>query len=564
MKRIALKSMRLWMLAAICLLALQSQGQTPRKVTFSNFTMQEDVMQYDKGITGLVLKYDVYLNWEDTEVFSSNFNVSFRLVQAGVTILESSKMNRSSRTFMAHSEQVGGKPGMAARGQRDFIPFTEIPLEAGPQKAEIIFSLSNNLGTYTDCFKTTLSWNHKKVVRHDLNEQVFVFKNIQTDYAAKSFAHQDLGMLVHADMDLKYGPEECMESSYQMAFLLNRNGTTVYDSRKAKSMSSDKTKSVSVELKDQKPSARTSFFVDYHDLSVEGPTEVEVVFVMMGAEGGPKEVHRQTMTLDLPLKYNFEEQKFNLHEVVVEPSTRDGVQGISVNFACGFKHASVMRNPDRGDYYFYLALYDGNGKLVVDPKRAPTIVTRTSHLLDGHLPSPADSVAQGQLFIPYYMLTTAAGSHDLKYKLMVSDKNLGTNFPVVGQGTVAVQKPEERMYYVSLQKLQMIDANYDAEFLSVNGHLPELQYLFCVGEDAFYESNYSKNSLSAVPGSVILRCSAGDELMMKLYDVDSGFFNASDLQGKWKLDYAVRGEKFDWEVKAEGQVEEMLIRVERK
>jgi hypothetical protein len=562
MKTSILNSMRLWMLAGICLVSLGAYAQgSARKVTFSNFTLAENVNRHGKGITGLELKYDVYFNWEDTEFFSQNFEVKFRLVQNGVTILESSNMDSRPANMLAHGEKVGGKPGMAARGQSLFIPYLEIPLESGPQKAEILFSLSNNAGTYTDCFKSTLNWQHRKIVRHSLNEQEFDFQSIGVDYDAKQWASKDPGMEVSADIGLKYGPEDCMESSYQMAFLLRQNGKQVYDSRTS---SGDKTQSVGVTLKEGRPATRTQFFVRYYDLPLDGPTEAEVVFVLLGAEGGPKEVGSRTMTLDLPVKYRYEEQEFKLEKVEVKPEVSDGVQGIGVHYACGFKYTSILKNPEKGDFYFYLALFDGNGKLVVDPKRAPKIVTGTTHLLDGQLPSGSDSVAKGHLFIPYYMLTTAAGNQILKYALMVSDVNLGTKFPVVGQGSVTIQKPEERNYWVALEKLHMIDANYDAEFFPPNTHLPELQYLFCVGDDAFYESDYSKNSLIAVPGGAMLRCSAGDELVMKLYDVDSGFFNNSDLQGEWKLDYGAKGDKFDWEVKAQGQVEEMLLRVERR
>lgn len=540
-----------------------AQG-TPRKITFSNFKVQENVNQYGKGITGLELRYDLYFNWEEPDFFKQSFTQGFRMVQGDRLVLESAKMASKPGSVLARPGTQGGKAGMWATGQKLFIPYLEIPLESGPQKAGIIFSFSNGDGTYTDCHTAALSWQHRKVVRYDLNAQEFTFQPPVIDYAGKEFARQEVsGMSVTSDIGLKYGPEECMESKYELACLIRKGGKVVFDSRQSRA-TFDKTRSIAVELKEGKPAAKVSFFIHYQDLQMDGPAQVELVYVLLGAEGGPKEIHARPLLLDVPPKYSFEDQEFRLRKVEVEEAVEDGVQGLAVHFACGFKYASILRDPERGKYQFYLALMDGKGKLAMDLARAPKQGFGTAHLMDGHLPSATDTIARGHLFIPHYMLHTPAGSQTLSYALMVSDVNLGTKFPVLAQGTITLTKPEERSYWVAVEQLEMIDANYDAEFIPPGSHLPELQYLFCVGEDAFYESSYVKNSLHAVPGGALLRLSRGDELSLKLYDVDSGFFNASDLQGRWKIDYMKQGDHFSYEVQDQGQVKGMRLKVDRR
>ncbi len=551
-------------LACLMLSTLSVSGQTasPRKVTFSKFTVTENVDQYSKGITGLLLKFDVTFNWEETDFFKKSFNLMFRMEQNGTVVLRSENMKNTPSSISTSSETIGGKRAMAARGASVFLPYLEIPLESGSQKADLIFSLSNGDGSYTDCFKTNISWQHKKIVRHSLNEQVFDFKAIEVDYAAKDFMSEQAGLTLSSDIGLKYGPEECLESSYQLACVIRSGGKQVYDSRKAEN--SDQTRTISAEMVEGKPSSKVKFFVNYHALKLDGPADAEVVFVLIGAEGGPKEIFSKNMRLEVPVKYNFEEQKFTLEKVEVVPGVSDGVQGLLVHYACAFKYTTILRNPEKGKYYFYLALFDANGKLVMDPARAPKGVSGTTHLMDSQLPSATNTVARGNLFIPYYMLTVPAGATNLKFGLMVSDINLATKFPVVGQGTVAITKPEEQKYWVALEFLNMIDANYDAEFIPPGSRLPELQYLFCVGEDAFFESEYTRNSLSAIPGSAMLRISKGDKIGMKLYDIDSGFFNNSDLQGKWDLEYAGKANPFFYEVNNQGQVVSLKIKVERR
>ncbi len=534
----------------------------PRKVTFSKFTTTENVDQYSKGITGLLFKYDVTFNWEETDFFKQRFDLAFRLEQNGVVVLRSENMKSSETSISTSSETIGGKRGMAARGASLFVPYLEIPLESGTQKADLIFSLSNSEGSYTDCFKTSISWQHKKIVRHSLNDQVFDFKNLTVDYDAKDFMTEQAGLALSSDIGFKYGPEDCIESSYQLACVIRSGGKQVFDSKTA--ANSDQTRSVSLEMIEGKPGSKVRFFVNYHALKMDGPAEAEVAFILIGAEGGPKEIFSKKMLLEVPVKYNYDEQQFTLQKVEVIPTTVDGVQGISVHYACAFKYTTILRNPEKGKYYFYLALLDANGKLAIDPARAPKNVSGTTHLLDGQLPSATNTVARGSLFIPYYMLTAPAGAGNLKYALMVSDISLGTKFPVVGQGTVAVNKPEEQKYWVALEQLDMIDANYDAEFIPPGSRLPELQYLLCIGEDAFFESEYNRNSLSAIPGSVMLRICKGDKISMKLYDIDSGFFNNSDMQGKWDLEYAGKTSPFLYEVHNQGQVINLRIKIEKR
>lgn len=518
-----------------------------RKVTLSKFTVTENATKFGSSVTGIELRFDLAFNWRESEFMRKSFQPAFRLVQGGQTVLKSDDLADGPSSFLAMDGTVGGKPGMTVTGCKIFIPYMEIPLESGPQKADFILSLANDEGTYTDCAQATLNWKHRKMVRHSINEQEFTLLLVTVNDYVQEFSSNKPGMQVMADVGLKYGADESADEGYTLGLLIRSSGKVVYDSRTSQS-SSDKTRFMRIEAVDGKPLGKIGFHVNYEDLGVEGSVPAEMALVLLGAEGGPKEVARKAFTLNAPVKYKYDEQEFSLKKLEVSPAVKDGVQGISVHYQCGFKYTTMLRDPDRGKYYFYLALFDASGKLAIDPARAPKSGFGTAHLMDSQLPSPTQTAGEGDLFIPLYMLTVPAGTANLKYALMVSDANLAAKFPVVGQGSLTVQKPAERRVRLELERLEMIDANYDAEFIPPGSHLPELQYLFCVGDDAFYASEYNKNSLTAIPGAVVVRIIEGDELNLKLYDVDSGFFNASDLQGRWLIDYAGKPNSFLYEV----------------
>lgn len=544
------RALALGTLAIFAYAGLQAQN---RKITLSKFTVTENATQFGSSVTGLELKFDLTFNWREAASQQQSFDPSFRLVQNGQVIISSDKLPNRPSSIYASNGTVSGKEGMVANACRIFIPYMEIPLESGPQKAEFILTMRNSEGTYTDCAKAAMSWTHRKLVLHSMDEQEFTLQKVNMQHYVEEFSSKKQGMALTADVGLKYGPDESRDAGYNFALLIRSGGKVVYDSRSSNSFS-DKTRTLRNELLEGKAQGKLGFQVNYEDLKMDGPAEAEIVFVLLGAEGGPREAMRANMTVNAPVKYNYEDQEFTLKTIEVNPAVKDGVQGISVHYSCGFKYNTVLRNPEKGRYFFYLALFDANGKLAIDPARAPKSSYGTAHLMDGQLPVGTSTEGSGDLFIPLYMLTVPAGTANLKYALMVSDANLATKFPPVGQGTVTVQRPAERRFKVSMERLEMIDANYDAEFIPPGSHLPELQYQICVGDDAYYSSDYNRNSLTAIPGSVTLRLCEGDELNMRLYDVDSGFFNASDLQGRWKIEYAGKPNTFLYEVQNQGQV----------
>jgi hypothetical protein len=232
-----------------------------------------------------------------------------------------------------------------------------------------------------------------------------------------------------------------------------------------------------------------------------------------------------------------------------------------VQYSVAFKQTGIMRNHEKGKYFFYAAIFDGANKLVIAPERAPTIYAGTSQLQDGQMPSAENVVANGTLFIPLHMLNLPAGAHHLKYALMVSDINLKTKFPVISTGNIAITKPADVRYLLSLEQLEMINADYDTEIVPISSNLPELQYVFAVGNDHYYQSEYVRNSLTAIPGSASLHLSEGDQIHLVLNDIDSGFFNGNDLLGDWKIDYAGKGDSFYYEVNHSGQVVKLRLKV---
>ncbi len=539
---------------------LLAQG-TERKVVFSKITLQENATNSSNGFTGLSLKFDVGFSWVEEDFFKREFALSYRVEQNGSVILRSTDADLYTQPIRGTEQTVKGKKGMLSVGNEVFIPYLSIPLESGPQRAEIIFSLSNDDGTYTDCHRSPLNFTHQKIVRHNLNEQGFTISNFRIDYAAKEFSSNNLGMRIKADVGYKYNREQSLEDQYEIAWLLrNGAGKVLFDSRKDADVP-DKTARIQNGTLEGKPGAALELFGNYYAIAMDGPGEAEVVVLLLGAEGGPKEIYAQKMLLNIPPKYNFEEQGFILKTVVAAATKKDGVSGIAVQYSCAFKLSGVMRNHEMGKYFFYAAIFDANGKLVIAPERAPTQGAGSSHLQDGHLPGPDELVANGSLFIPLHLLNLPAGSHQLKFALMVSDVNLKTKFPVVGTGKVSIVKPADLKYLVGLESLEMIDANYDSEIIPISSKMPELQYLFAVGEDQYYASEYNRNSLSGIPGSTTLHLSEGDPINLILYDVDSGFFNNSDLLGRWKIDYQGKGSSFFYELSNAGQVVSLKVKV---
>ncbi len=538
----------------------KAQGTT-HVVSFSKFTVKEGYKQESDGVTGLQLQFDLAFNWLEEDYFKRSFQLSYRMLHNGTELLRSTDEGLSSPNITAESQTVKGKPGMVAIAQQVMIPYLAIPLESGPQLVEIVFSLANDAGTYTDCYKATVNFTHKKIVRHDLNAQVFTFSNVILNKAATETSTGNAAMEIKAHVAYKYGPEESLEDSYEMYWLLrNLSGKVVFDSRKNESISAQ-TVTLDNALIDGKACAKLSMIGSYYKIDLDGPQEAEVVIVLQGTEGGPKEIFAQKMMLNVPFKYNFEAQEFVLNGVKAAPSQRDGVGGIEVNYSCAFKQTGTLRNPEKGKYFFYAAIFDAAGKVVIAPERAPTQGSGSTHLQDGHLPASDHAVAAGSLFIPYHLLTVPAGIHNLKFMLMVSDVNLQTKFPPISNGTVAITKPADVYYRLGLERLELIPANYDSDISGISSPLPELQYLFAVGEDNYFASEYDRNSLTAMPGATTLRLCEGDAINMLLYDIDSGFFNESDLQGKWKIDYAGKGDSFMYQLDNAGQVVALRLKV---
>lgn len=546
------------------LLCSQAIAQTnANTITFSKFTLQQDAKDEANGMSGLRLKFDIAFSWAEEDFFKRTFSMTYRLDENGKTILRCTDPGLYAPSVTPTQQTVKGKPGMVSIGKEVFIPYTAIPLESGPKQLDLYFSLANDEGTYTDCFKTKLIFNHKKIVRHSLNDQVFTFSNIQLDAAAKEFSTSRRALAIAADVNFKYNLEESIEDKYEVCWLIrNAAGKQVFDSRKIGS-TGDRTEVLPNELREGKAGAKLSMVASYHDIDLEGPNEAEIVFLLLGTEGGPKEIFSKKMMLDLPYKYNFEEQSFTLKSTSAKATQRDGVQGIEVQYACAFKNTGVMRNEEKGMYYFYAAIFDAAGKVVVAPERASTQGAGTAHLQDGQLPSPENAIASGSLFIPLHMLTVPAGSHALKFGLFVSDKGLQSKFPMVGNGNIAVAKPAEQLYALSLERLDMINADYDTEIIPISSNLPELQYYFAVGEDNYFASEYNRNSLSAIPATATLRLCEGDPINLVLYDVDSGFFNDNDLLGKWKIDYAGKGNSFVYELHDAGQVVALRLKISK-
>jgi hypothetical protein len=533
-----------------------------KKVTFTNFTVQENHKDYRTGLLGLLLNFDVEFSWKEPAFENQQFSLSYRAEQGSKTVFQSGNPQLPSAIFSV--DKGSQSVSMSAKSINISVPYASIPLPAGEQTVNFVFSLANNVGTYPDCATKWVNFNNKKVVSHSIEDQEFTFQDLKTNFAGKDFMSGIRGIEISAKLLTKFKAEETVETSYDFATLVrNGSGKVVFDSRKA--AEGHKTV-VNVALSDVNGRAGGTLnsFVDFRSLDMEGPGEGEIVFLAMDANGGSKEVFSKKMTLQVPPKYQYEEQGFSASNLTVKPSKVDGVQGIAVNFNCQFTHYGTMRNPEKGNYYFFLALMDATGKQVIALERAPNATAGTTQLMDGFLPEITPTPIKGGLFIPFTMLNLPEGNHSLKYALMVSDINLGTKFPTLATGSLEVVKPKEIQYFVRLEKLVMVNSDYDTEVFGLSSNLPELQYAIGVGFDHYYESEYIKNSLNGVPGSCLLRLSEGDPINLDLYDVDSGFFNDTDKLGSWNLAYVGKGQSFDFHLQNTGLVGDLLVHLERK
>jgi hypothetical protein len=555
-------SKSMWMLLLYLLVTASTLlGQTPnREVSIENWSLAEEKRESRTGLRGIEISMDINFNWVPEEYGYQIFEAQYRLEQDGKVVHRSAENGTAKPlSVMANDWPKQSTVGISCRHYTLFIPYSAISAENGFVKAEFIMTLSNKEGTYTDCIKRTIGFEQRNRQVHNLNEQVFDFQMATLDYAANENEHP--GFAIKGNINYKFGPDDVMEPHYECNWLLrDSTGKVVFDARKDGSF--PKPVKLTVSTVDAKPAGSYRFFVPYQDLVLEGKHKLSLEVTLLGAEGGPKQIHKEVLMVDLPIQYNFEAQEFSPGNVEVIATELDGVSGIEMSYTCTFKKVGLMRNAEKGNYYFYMALFDANGKMIVAPERAATKGARTSHLQDGHLPSsPQEATVSGKLFIPYYMLKLIPGKHTLKYALMVSDINLETKFPVLEQGTIAIQKPLEVRYHLSLEELVMNDSDYDVEFITYNSHYPELQYYFAVGFDNFYESQYVKNSLTAVPGSANLLLSQGDPINLSLYDVDSGFFNYSDMLGRWRIEYAGKTSPFYLRIDNVGQVQSLRLKV---
>ena len=533
-----------------------------RKIQIANFELEGNHNRYSRGTLGLLLSFDVGFSWQEESLSARSFDIEYRLEQKGKVLPNLEGTIRKGPR--AYSRGRSADENMHVKDLEIFIPYADIPLESGTQNVAVIFSFKNKNGNYPDCAKESIRFKHVKTVIHDVNEQVFDFGELEMDYQGSLFSTKTPALAMKGKVNLKYGPGEIKEDQYDVIWTLrDTDGNMIYQSESQKS-SLEKHTTLSPRIVNGKPVANLKASIDYYQLKADGPTPATLEFFVKGANGGPKSIYKKQMTFDFPEKYKFEEQEFTITQVIAAAVKKDGVQGIEIFFQTTPKFTSILRNPEKGDFYFYPLIYDETGKQVILPARAPKIGGSTSHLMDGYFPDFKNKNHSGSLFVPSYMLDLTPGKHALKFALMVSDKNLGTNFPELAKGEFKCEKPAEVTWHLALEYLEMVNAKYDVEFIPVSSRLPELQYAFCVGGDRFFKSDYVKNSLTAVPGATTILCSRGDQMRITLYDVDSGFFNDSDFLGGWELPYPTDGNSFILEKKDEGQVKRMKIVGEKR
>lgn len=550
---------RFWaFLIGIVFIALKINAQaTDRKIEFGNLELEGDHNRYSRGTFGILLTFDINFSWTESNLSDQGFDLTYKIEQKGQVLPGPKGEIREAARVYARNR--ASDANMSITGVEIFVPYSDIPLESGQQDIDFVFSLKNRSGNYPDCDRLGIRFKHIKTIIYPIEEQEFDFQNISLNYHPIDQFEERPFLLFESEVINKYGLGQIKEESYELYWILkDDHGNIIYDSQKS-STSFDQKVILRPSIRDNKTRSSLKTKIYYYELKAEGPTKATLYFYLLGTEGGPKEIYSLSKTFDFPTKYNFADQEFSVSNVLANAKTIDGVQGYEFNFEANAKLNSVLRNPEKGDYYFFVQLFDETGKQIIQPNRAPRFGGNTTKLQDGFLPNYHQSQKNGHLFVPAYMISSSVGGHKFSYALMVSDKNLGTNFPILHKGTFEGTKPQEISWQVNLEHLVMKDDKYDTEFIPISSRLPELQYSFNIGNDRFFKSEYVKNNLSAVPGGTSLLLSKGDKMRLVLYDVDSGFFNESDFLGSWILPYPETGDAFTTEKTNEGQLSTMKI-----
>jgi hypothetical protein len=532
-----------------------------------NFSLREDVVDKE-GRRGIGLKFDLRMTPAETEFDRRRFDLTWKLTDKTGKVIYQSKDQEDyldqKKSIMARKPWNNSSARYMEKQHVEIaLPYNHLPLPDGEQKVTIVFSLNGKYGNLPEFARKELSFRQHVFTKHSLQEQTFSVSNMRFNYSAEGFAVDEPGIKMSFDLTPQYGPDESIEEGYTLYWLFRQpDGKVVFDSRKAQSIHHREEHVYLKNLRDGK-FRDVSVFLNYDEIKMPGPAEVYVVLIAESDEEHHREIYAEKHMLNVPEKFRFEDQKFELSGLRAGAGFRKGASGLFIECEISLDNIGPRMDPEIGDYYVYPVLRNPKGEIVYSPKYLEPPAMASSRLAE-NLPALKDEgPVKVKLFLPWYVLQLSPGTATLQYTLKVSDRQRRYKFPVLSKGGISVRTPELRRYKINLVELLMKDSNYDTEVMPISSRLPDLQWTLRVGRDNRFISPKRKNSLRAPTGSSTVSIAVGDTLSVVLYDIDSGFFNNSDFLGSWQLPYQERGERFTIEEHNNGLVDHLKLEVTR-
>lgn len=538
---------------------------TDLEISMRNFTFSPEQMD-DKGRHGIGMQFDLRFSKIITDFRAKRFEITWRLEdQAGKVVYQSKDQDGyEDEKEVVHPSKPWKSTGsyMEDTEIEVSIPYTLMKFQPGQKNLKIIFSAASNVYQIPDFATKDISFVHKVFVRHSLEDQSFEMADIQFEYEAKGFAVDEPGMQIIAYLRPKYRMDEADDNSYQVSWLLRDQGKILFDSRKCPSIHHQQ-KGIYLDNLKEDGTSGLSMFVNYSEVNMTGPAEVEVVLIA-DSDGKTKEIYAKKHLLNVPVKYRFEEQEFKLSDLGTKVVFDKGAQGIRINCKVQMSKFGPRIDPVRGDFYIYPVFRDEGGNVVWKPEKLHRHNGGNNRLSYALTAFKDEGPASLEFFIPFYELNLPPGAARLQYSIFASDKYRNHRFPELSKGGLVTDAPKLRTYEVHLTNLNMKDSDYDTEVAPFGSRLPDLQWSLKVGSDRIHVSSKRKNSLTAPTGEVRVRVAEGDSMSIVLYDIDSGFFNASDFLGRWYIPYMDKGEKFVIERSDEGLLNRLRVEVVRR
>ena len=544
-------------------------GQSPeQKVSLHNFKLKTSQIDY-KGRKGIELGFDLAFNWVDTDYKKKNFFLTWVIQDAeGKEVLRSAEQS----TYTDQKKRVLARPAWREQNpkgmQRDDIqlalPLKFLPLKSGKQTFTAIFSLKNETYSFENFASETFTFEHEEIKEHPFSEQKFTVENWKFSQQQTGFGTDVPGLKMSFRLRPKYGQDVTASTSYGITWVLrDSTGKVVFDSRKTTSIH-HRRKYVHFDRLTGGAFRKTVCFLSYDEIKLPGPGQVQIVLFAKSEAGETKEIYTGKHYLNLPVKYYYSEQKFKVSDLKSSISEVKGLHGLGINFNLSFEKVGPRMDPELGDYYIYAVIRDRKGNVVYAPKKLDIMKGQSSAPVFPCAAFLDKGPIKIEIFIPWYQLNLLEGKAYLQYSLFASSQSRAIKFPELGKGGRVVLAPRLRNYHFSLTNLEIVDGDYDVEFLKAGSHKPDLQWMLQLGRDNLYTSKQINNTLKAPKGEANITVAEGDKLSIVLYDIDSGILNRDDWINRWEIQYLPQKGDFVHEASAKGNLISMRVEMLRK